>query len=126
MTSNKVLTEKGEVETFTYTAYTANGDELKLTSSDGSLTAGVYKYNDKNEVGANVPTAQTKILEVNGSVIKLDGFTGDKSYFNVDASIYFAGEQTTLTAGQEIFYTTNTTTGYINNIWVVKDATVAP
>ena len=119
-TSNKVLTDKGEVTTYTYTAYTANGDELKLTSNDQIKDAGVYKYNDKNEVGALATKDKATIAEVNGSVIKIGS-----DYFNVDASIYFAGEQTTLTKDQEIFYTTNTTTGYINNIWVVKDGATA-
>ncbi len=122
-TTTNVLKADGTSDTtYTYTAYTANGDELKLTSGS-SVSAGIYRYNDKNEIGAQVTTDKYTVTAVNGSVVSLEKSGVAAKAYNVAGNVYYANNDTALTISQEVYFTTNTAGDVITNMWVVTDAT---
>jgi hypothetical protein len=104
---------------YTYTAYTAAGDEITLTSEKQYKDAGVYSYNEDNTIAAQVTTNVIKgAVKVYGSTVSVNG-----TPYSYDAdNVCFLGDETTLTDGQQAVAVANTTKGVFTQIWVIADS----
>ena len=128
-TTEAVIDESGKLTTkkvYSYTAYTADGETLTVTSNTVNLTANaLYFYNTDKTLGEAVATTNilNGELKVYGSTVKV----GDSGFFsyNADNVNFMKGtSDATLTTGQTVIAVKASTGNTLTHIWVLKDATV--
>ena len=111
---------------YSYTAYTAEGDEITVTSYTVDLDfdeatkideSAVYNYNTDNTLASEAAVVEGKIT-VFGSTIMLDG----KYYnYNADMVCYF-GDDTAIATNQTVIAVKSTSGTNLTHIWVIADA----
>lgn len=119
-TTTVEIGENGQTKTVTvnaYTAYTADGEELTLTSESKITASGVYNYNDDDTIGSAASTVNGA-LKVFGSTLQV----GNVYYSYNPDNVCFLKDDTALLNGQTVVAIANDK-GVLTHIWVVADTT---
>ena len=106
---------------YTYTAYTADGEEITVTSKTpvGKDDA-LYYYNTDNTLGKAVTGTVSGTVTVYGSTLQI----GEKFYSFDAEKVAFVNEteDTVLANGQTVLAAVSSTTGALTHIFVTVDA----
>ena len=135
-TTEAVIDESGKLttkEVYSYTAYTADGETLTVTSntvnlaadeSDGTTHDALYYYNTDKTLGEAVAAGNfvKGALTVFGSTLKVGSADSYYSY-NADNVNFMKGTtDATLTTGQTVIAVKASTGNTLTHIWVLTDA----
>ncbi len=106
------------VTVYSVTGYTADGQEITVTSRNEIATGKVYSYNDDNTIASEV-TPVTGTLTVYGTTIQIGA-----GYYTYDAeNVAFVCENdAALADGQTVVAVTNAAGTTVTHMWVVTDA----
>lgn len=106
---------------YTYTAYTADGEEITVTSKTAiGETDALYYYNTDKTLGKAVTGTVSGTVTVYGSTLKI----GEKFYSFDAEKVAFVNEteDTVLANGQTVLAAVSSTTGALTHIFVTVDA----
>ena len=122
--TTKVEIVEGKITTttvYTYTAYTADGEEITVTSKTAiGKDDALYYYNTDNTLGKAVTGTVSGTVTVYGSTLKI----GEKFYSFDAEKVAFVNEteDTVLANGQTVLAAVSSTTGALTHIFVTVDA----
>ena len=123
-TTTEVEIVEGKTTTttvYTYTAYTADGEEITVTSKTAiGETDALYYYNTDKTLGKAVTGTVSGTVTVYGSTLKI----GEKFYSFDAEKVAFVNEteDTVLANGQTVLAAVSSTTGALTHIFVTVDA----